>query len=58
MSPDEFKTLQGRLALTNAQLAERLGVSPSTVVKLRGGQHPIPQPVALAMRYLVERAGA
>lgn len=48
MTPDEFKELQGYF--TNDYVAKRLGVSLSSVTKWRGGQHPIPQPVAIAMR--------
>ena len=50
MTPAEFIELQGKL--TNAQIAERLGVSDSTITKWRGLQHPIPTPVAIAMRAL------
>lgn len=57
MKPDEFKAAQSRLDLTNQQLADALGVSLSTVVKLRGGQHDVPGPVALAIEALEIRAG-
>ena len=50
MTPDEFIRLQGEL--TNAQIAAQLGVSDSTITKWRGAQHPIPTPVAIAMRAL------
>lgn len=50
MTPAEFIELQGKL--TNAQIAERLGVSDSTITKWRGAQHPIPTSVAIAMRAL------
>lgn len=52
MTPDEFKNAQATLGLTNAQLAEELGVSESTVVKWRGDQHPIPKAVGIALRAL------
>lgn len=50
MTAAEFIELQGDL--TTAQVAERLGVSESTITKWRGQQHPIPAPVAIAMRAL------
>lgn len=53
MTPDELKQLQARLGLTSDQLAEALGVSPSTVSKWRTGSHPIPKPSAIAIRALV-----
>lgn len=57
MNPDEFKAAQSRLDLTNQQFADALGVSLSTVVKLRGGQHDVPGPVVLAIEALEIRAG-
>lgn len=54
MTADEFKNLQAQMGLLNDQLADRLGVSPSTVVKLRGAQHQVPGPVAIAMRALAQ----
>lgn len=54
MTAEEFKTLQAQMGLRNDQMAERLGVSLGTVVKLRGAQHPIPGPVAIAMRALAK----
>lgn len=52
MTPDELRDLQRRFGMTNDQLARAIGVSESTVVKWRGGQHPIPSPAALAIRSL------
>jgi DNA-binding XRE family transcriptional regulator len=56
VKPDELIDLQARASMTNADLAEALGVSRSTVVKWRGGQHPIPNPVAIAVRALLRGA--
>lgn len=56
MTADEFKTLQAQRGWTIRQTAEALGRSVSTVVKWRGGQHQIPQPVAIAMRALCARS--
>lgn len=52
MTPDELRNQQAALGFTNEQLAEAIGVSLSTVVKWRGGQHAIPRPAALAIRAL------
>ena len=53
MTPDELKQLQAALGMTNAQLADAIGVSESTIVKLRGGQHPIRRPIEMAIRALM-----
>lgn len=58
MKPDELKYLQARLGLTNAALADAIGVSESTIVKLRGGQHPIRKPIAVAVKALSQGAEA
>lgn len=50
MRPEEFCELQEKQGWTNQQTADRLGVSPSSVTKWRGGQHDIPVPVQIAMR--------
>lgn len=52
MTPDELKRLQAELGLTNAELAQAIGVSESTIVKLRAGQHGIRKPIAIAIRAL------
>lgn len=52
MTADEFKTLQAKMGQQNDQIAELLGVSISTVVKWRGGQHGIPKPAQIAIRAL------
>lgn len=52
MTADEFKTLQAQMGQQNDQIAELLGVSISTVVKWRGGQHQIPKPAQIAIRAL------
>lgn len=52
LTPDDLRDLQAQLGMTNEQLADAIGVSLSTIVKWRGGQHPIPRPSAIAIRAL------
>lgn len=61
MSKAEFKEIQDSLALSNRQLAERLGVSPRAIEEYRRENtafpdkyppRPVPPIVALAMRFL------
>ena len=58
MTPDELKQIQDARAWSNYQIAEALGVSYATIVKWRGGQHPIPQVAAIAIRALADRGTA
>jgi DNA-binding transcriptional regulator YiaG len=58
VNADELKDLQARADMTNEALAEALGVSLSTVVKWRGGQHQIPKPSAIAIRALLSARAA
>lgn len=58
MNADELKDLQARADMTNEALAEALGVSLSTVVKWRGGQHQIPKPSSIAIRALLSARAA
>lgn len=51
MTPAEFRTALERLALTQGQAAEALGLDIRTVNRY-ANQGPIPAPVALALRYL------
>ena len=37
MSPDEFRAARKRLRLTQRELAERLGISRETVIRIEGG---------------------
>jgi HTH-type transcriptional regulator/antitoxin MqsA len=58
MEPAELLRLRKRLKLTQAQLAERLGVTTVAVWRWEKGQKPgsrrrIPEPVARLLRLLV-----
>lgn len=52
MTPEQLIKAQAELGMTNQQLADAIGVSRETIVKLRGGQHPIRGPIAIAVRAL------
>ena len=49
MSPQHFKRIRARLGLTQAVLAQRLGVAGNTVTRWEIGLHPIP---AMAVKLL------
>jgi len=53
MTPDELERLRGRLGLTQAQAAYRLGVHERTWRKWAGGHRKIPGPVAKLLRLMV-----
>lgn len=46
MTPAELKRLRARLGLTQAQLAERLGVDRNTVTRWEMGLRKISEPVS------------
>lgn len=58
MNAQQLKEAQQELGMTNHQLADALGVSLSTIVKWRGGQHDCPKVAALAVRHLLQQASA
>jgi transcriptional regulator with XRE-family HTH domain len=49
-----FRRLRKRLALSQAKLAERVGVSANTVYRWEVDAVSVPPPVAVLMRLLVE----
>lgn len=54
MEGDELKKRRVALGLTQAQLAETLGVKPNTVARWENGVLAVPQAIVLAME-TVER---
>jgi transcriptional regulator with XRE-family HTH domain len=52
MTPDQLKALRARLGLTQAQLAEKLGVERNTVNRWEMGLLPIQTITALAVEHL------
>ncbi len=56
MTPDELKRLRKRLGMTQAQLAEALGVRLETVGRWEVGMRRISEPAArLVQRLVAER---
>jgi len=55
MTPDELKAIRARLGLTQAQLAEQLGVERNTVNRWEMGLLPIQKITELAVKYLVSK---
>lgn len=51
-----FRRLRGRLELSQAKLAEAMGVSPNTVYRWEAGMVEVPPPVAVLIRLLVENS--
>jgi DNA-binding transcriptional regulator YiaG len=49
MTPTELKAIRAKLGLSQAALAELLGVKRNTVVRWEMGKHPMPE---LAVRLL------
>jgi DNA-binding XRE family transcriptional regulator len=52
MTPALFKALRARLGLTQAELAEKLGVERNTVNRWEMGLLPIQKITELAVKYL------
>jgi len=52
MTAEQLKSIRATLGLTQAQLAHRLGVVPSTVAKWEQGVHPISPMAERAIRSL------
>ena len=55
MTGRRFKQVRTALGLSQAQLAKLLGVWPNTVAVWERGEKPIPGPVELAMKLLLEK---
>jgi DNA-binding transcriptional regulator YiaG len=54
MTPDEFKDIQSLLGLTNARIAEELGVSETTIEYWRAGSRNISPRSEKTIEYLVQ----
>lgn len=52
MQADEMKTLRERIAMTQADLAEALGISRKTIIRMEAGEE-IDRRTELALRYLL-----
>ena len=56
MTKEELRQARERLGLTQAQLAQQLGVTLNAVQKWEMGERPIRKVVALAVQLLLERS--
>lgn len=52
MQADEMKTLRERIAMTQADLADALGISRKTIIRMEAGEE-IDRRTELALRYLL-----
>lgn len=52
MSPEEYKALRGKLSLTQAELAARLGITRKTINRREAGEATITTEAELAIRSL------
>ncbi len=55
MKGGTLRRIRKRLGLTQAALAERLGVSPNTVARWERNEVPIREPMARLIRMLAEK---
>ena len=53
MTADQLYTAQAALRMTNARMAETLGVTDRTYSYWKSGSVPVPNPAALAIRMLM-----
>ena len=53
-STKNVKSIRKRLNMTQAELAERLGIDRSSLAHMENGR-PVPRPVALLLASLVDR---
>ena len=55
MSSDDLRQLRDMLGLTQAELAERIGMHPNSVARMERGELAISARTAAAVRLLVSR---
>jgi len=58
MTGEDLKALRTQLGLTQAELAERIGVARNTINRWEMGIRRIPEPVARLMQYLAKEVRA
>lgn len=54
ITPKQIAAVRDRLGLTNAELAEAIGVSERTIYNYLGGKR-VPGPTVLVLRAMLER---
>lgn len=52
MNPSDIATIRARMGLSQARLANVLGVHETTIANWERGRHAIPPPAALLLRTL------
>lgn len=57
MTPAQLRAARAAIGLSQAELAERLGVSHRQLGRWERGQWPVPPAIALAVEALLQRAG-
>ncbi len=57
MTNDTFSATRKRLGLNQRDLAEALGMSPTTIGQYEHGRHEVPRYIRLAMKALWHRLG-
>lgn len=55
MTSEEFKAARDRLKMTWQELARALGIGMRTLARYESGERRIPQPVELAVKFLLTR---
>jgi DNA-binding transcriptional regulator YiaG len=54
MTKDEVKQLRAKLGMTQQQLADKLGVTQTSVARWEMGMHHIEEPTARLLKLLVQ----
>ena len=54
MEGSELAALRKQLGLTQAQLAERIGIAPNSLARLERGERRISEPMARLVKLLVQ----
>lgn len=52
MTPAELRAIRARLGLTQAELAERIGVTDRSMRRYESGEHSISRPIAMLIETL------
>jgi DNA-binding XRE family transcriptional regulator len=58
MTAEQYRSTRASLGLTQAELAELLGVSRDTIIRRESGESQITREIEVAIRLLAEKTGA